>query len=214
MSRLANLFGKFRPHAASEKAAQSGAIRWIVAGLGNPGEQYRRSRHNLGFMTICKMASDNGLELSRRKFNALCGELRAEALNALLMMPQTYYNRSGESAASMLGYFKVQPDHLIVVHDEMDLAEGQLRIKRGGSDAGNRGVRSIIDSLGTADFIRVRIGVSHPQNDDDSIAHVLKPLSEAEMRRFEPILERAADAVLAIMRDGIKRAMNQYNQRS
>ncbi|MGH7918028.1 MAG: aminoacyl-tRNA hydrolase, partial [Candidatus Binataceae bacterium] len=92
--------------------------------------------------------------------------------------------------------------------------EGQLRVKRGGGDAGNRGVRSIIEALGTPEFIRIRIGVSHPFGDQDSINHVLQPLDKAEMSRFEPLLERAGEAVLTIMRDGLERAMNLYNQRA
>ncbi|MGH8011782.1 MAG: aminoacyl-tRNA hydrolase [Candidatus Binataceae bacterium] len=214
MSRIANLFGKFRPRSQEENPPAHGAIQWVIAGLGNPGEQYRRSRHNLGFMAVRRLAAAHNTELSRRKFNALYGELRISGAAALLMMPQAFYNRSGESAASMLGYFKIDAARLIVVHDEMDLSEGQLRVKRGGGDAGNRGVRSIIEALGTPDFIRVRIGVSHAAGDQDGINHVLKPLDKDEMARFEPLLDRASEAVLAIMRDGLERAMNIYNQRA
>ncbi|MGH7933886.1 MAG: aminoacyl-tRNA hydrolase [Candidatus Binataceae bacterium] len=216
MSRLSNLFDKFRHTRSSAEGAaaeQRGGIQWVIVGLGNPGEQYRRSRHNIGFMTIERLASRNGVELSRRKFNAHCGEFHTEAGTALLVVPLTYYNRSGESAASILGYFKVPAERLIVVHDEMDLPEGQLRVKRGGGDAGNRGVRSMVQSLGKPDFIRVRVGTSHPVAEGD-IDYVLKPLTNAELRAFEPMLDRAGDAVLAVMRDGVERAMNAYNQRA
>jgi PTH1 family peptidyl-tRNA hydrolase len=113
----------------------------------------------------------------------------------------------------MVNYFKVPVERLIVIHDEMDLPAGQLRVKRGGGDAGNRGVRSIASALGTPEFNRVRIGVGHSKTCDDSVSHVLKPLTTAEMRTFDVILDRAADAVTAIMRDGLDRAMNLYNQR-
>jgi len=216
MSRFGRLFEKFRPARAAEHEeaeAQRDEMRWIVAGLGNPGEQYRRSRHNAGFMVAQRLAAKGGAELNRRKFNGFYAEIRTEAGAAIVVMPQTFYNRSGECIAGMTGYFKVPVERLIVVHDEMDLPMGQLRIKRGGSDAGNRGVRSVAESIGSPEFIRVRIGIGHPEGAGDSIHHVLQPLTAAEMRGFEAAIERAADAVGAIMRDGLERAMNVYNQR-
>jgi PTH1 family peptidyl-tRNA hydrolase len=215
MSRFGNLFDKFRPaRQAVHDEAPAARDRWLVAGLGNPGEQYRRSRHNIGFMVAERIAAKTGAELNRRKFNGLYAEARAQTGPILIVTPQTFYNRSGDCVSSMLGYFKIAPERLIVVHDEMDLPAGQLRIKRGGSDAGNRGVRSIAQTLGTPDFIRVRVGIAHPEVGGDSIDHVIRPLTPAELRRFEPAIERAADAVFAIMRDGLERAMNIYNQRA
>ncbi|HJU29295.1 MAG TPA: aminoacyl-tRNA hydrolase, partial [Candidatus Binataceae bacterium] len=151
--------------------------------------------------------------LNRRKFNGFCAEARAQTGPILIVKPQTFYNRSGDCVSSMLGYYKIPPEQLIVIHDEMDLQAGQLRIKRGGSDAGNRGVRSIAQALGTPDFIRVRVGIAHPRDGGDSIEHVIQPLTAAELRQFASSIERAADAVFAIMRDGLERAMNVYNQR-
>jgi PTH1 family peptidyl-tRNA hydrolase len=215
MSRFGNLFDKFRPARPAERdEAPAAGDRWLVAGLGNPGEQYRRSRHNIGFMVAERIAAKTGSELNRRKFNALYGEARAQTGPILIVTPQAFYNRSGDCISPMLGYFKIAPERLIVVHDEMDLPAGQLRIKRGGSDAGNRGVRSIAQALGTPDFIRVRVGIAHPEIGGDSINHVIRPLAAAELRQFEPAMERAAEAVFAIMRDGLERAMNVHNQRA
>jgi peptidyl-tRNA hydrolase, PTH1 family len=213
-SRLTRLFDKFRPthRERDELPAERSEVRWVIAGLGNPGEQYRRSRHNSGFMVVQRLASRAGVELTRRKFNGYYAEMRTGAGDALLVMPQTFYNRSGECVAGILGYFKVAVERLIVIHDEMDLPMGQIRIKRGGSDAGNRGVRSIGGALGP-DFNRVRIGVGHPQGAEDTINYIIKPMNDAEMRSFAPIFDRAADAALAIMRDGLDRAMGTYNQR-
>jgi peptidyl-tRNA hydrolase, PTH1 family len=213
-SRLTRLFDKFRPahRERDEPPAERSEVRWVIAGLGNPGEQYRRSRHNSGFMVVDRLASRAGVELTRRKFNGFYAEMRTGAGDALLVMPQTFYNRSGECVAGMLGYFKVPVERLIVIHDEMDLPMGQIRIKRGGSDAGNRGVRSIAEALGP-DFNRVRIGVGHPQGPEDTINYIIKPMNDAEMRSFAPIFDRAADAALVIMRDGLDRAMGTYNQR-
>jgi peptidyl-tRNA hydrolase, PTH1 family len=215
MSRLSRLFEKFRPAAAKhdQAGAERSEIRWMVMGLGNPGEQYRRSRHNLGFMTVRRFAARYNCELSRRKFNGFYAELRTEAGNAIAIMPQTFYNRSGDCASAMLGYYKVAPERLIVIHDEMDLPERQIRLKSGGGDAGNRGVGSIAEALGTPDFIRVRIGIAHPGGNQGSIDYVLQPLTDEELRSLEPVFERAGDAVLAIMRDGLDRARSIYNQR-
>ena len=215
MSQLSRLFEKFRPAAArhDQPGAEHSEIRWIVMGLGNPGEQYRRSRHNLGFMAARRFATRYNSELTRRKFNGFYTEVHSEAGNVIVAMPQTFYNRSGDCASAMLGYYKVPPERLIVIHDEMDLSEGQIRLKRGGGDAGNRGVRSIAEALGTPDFIRVRTGIAHPGGSQGSIDYLLQPLTDEELRSLEPVLERATDAVLAIMVDGLDRARSIYNQR-
>jgi PTH1 family peptidyl-tRNA hydrolase len=154
------------------------------------------------------------VELSRRKFNGIYAEIRTDAGPAILLMPQTFYNRSGECVSSMLGYYKIPAERLIVVHDEMDLKAGQLRIKRGGSDAGNRGVRSIIESLTTPNFVRVRVGIGHREGAGDDINYLLKPLSDQEITEMDAVFDRAADSVMAVMREGLERAMNLYNQRT
>ena len=214
MSRIGNLFGRFRPapRARDEAALEPDAKQWVIAGLGNPGEQYRRSRHNVGFMVAERLAAAHNTDLIRRKFNGLYGEVRDDSLDAVIVMPQTFYNRSGDCVAGILGYFKVPVERLIVVHDEMDLPMGQLRLKLGGGDAGNRGVRSIAQTVGT-DFIRVRVGIGHPDGPEGDIDHVIRPLGGAELQIFDPVLDRAAEAVVAITRDGLERARNQYNQR-
>jgi PTH1 family peptidyl-tRNA hydrolase len=215
MSRLGRLFEKFRPASSppTEQAPRAEAQRWIIAGLGNPGEQYGRSRHNLGFRTIIRLAEQRGVKLNQRKFNGLSSEARVADFPVILVMPQTYYNRSGDCLSSMLGYYKTPVERLIVIHDEMDLPIRQIRIKRGGGDAGNRGVRSIASSLGSRDFIRVRIGVGHPGESAGAVEHVLESLSDAELREVEPILDRAVDSIQTILREGLERAMGIYNQR-
>jgi peptidyl-tRNA hydrolase, PTH1 family len=164
-------------------------------------------------MTIQRFAARCNSELSRRKFNGLYGELRTDAGKVIAITPQTFYNRSGDCARPMLGYYKVAPEQLIVVHDEMDLPEGQLRLKCGGSDAGNRGVRSIAEALGTPDFIRLRIGIGHPLDSQGSIDYLLQPLSDDELGSLGPVLERACDAVLTVMNLGLDQARSIYNQR-
>ena len=216
MSRFGRLFDKFRPTYGAEAgplAPVHGETRWLVIGLGNPGEQYRRSRHNVGFIAIERLAAMRGAELTRRKFNGFYGELRDGEAITMLVLPQTFYNRSGETVAGLSGYYKVPLERIIVIHDDMDLPTGRIRIKRGGGDAGNRGVRSIADALGK-DFNRVRVGIGHPADNHGDVDYVLRSLGREEAQEFEPILDRAGEATLAIIRDGLERAMNQFNTRA
>jgi peptidyl-tRNA hydrolase, PTH1 family len=229
MAAIKRLFGNFRSSRGRKSDTESRAsIQWVVAGLGNPGEDYSRSRHNAGFMTIDRIAKAKGVELGRRRFKGVTAEVTLAEKTAILVKPQTFYNLSGECVSDLLGYFKIPPQNLIVVHDELDLEAGRLRIKQGGGDAGNRGVRSIAESLGTTDFIRVRIGIGRPPGFIDEIEvepgrrpkteenkdYLLRPMTAAERQALAPILERAASAVEAIAAQGLEIAMNRYNQRS
>jgi peptidyl-tRNA hydrolase, PTH1 family len=218
MAALKRLFGAFR--SSREKHFESEArssIEWVVAGLGNPGDEYARSRHNAGFMTIDRIAKAKGVALNRRKFKGLIADVTFASKPALLVKPQTFYNLSGECVADLLGYFKIPPSRLIVVHDELDIEAGRLLIKQGGGDAGNRGVRSIAEALNATDFIRVRIGIGRPadpgENKEDNKDYLLRPMTSAERQTLESNLDRAASAVEALAESGLERAMNRYNQR-
>ena len=224
MAALKRLFGAFRSSRESSKKSESEApssIEWVVAGLGNPGDEYARSRHNSGFMTIDRIANKNGIALNRKKFKGFLGDATLSDKSVLLVKPQTFYNLSGECIADLLGYFKIPVEHLIVVHDELDIEAGRLLIKQGGGDAGNRGVRSIAESLASTNFIRVRIGIGRPADprdnkEDDKEAnkdYLLRPMTSAERQTFESSLDRAASAVEALAELGLERAMNRYNQR-
>ncbi len=216
MSRIGRLFDKFRPARPSEADSagnDAGLERWMVVGLGNPGEQYRRSRHNAGFMTVERMAAARRADFSRRKFNGEYAEAREDGSILMLVRPETFYNRSGDCVAGIAGFFRIPPARIIVIHDDMDLPVGQLRVKCGGGDAGNRGVRSIAGAIGK-DFNRVRIGIGHPDGPEGDIDYVLRPLGRAEMTAFEPLFDRAGEAALAVIRDGLERAMNRFNQRA
>jgi PTH1 family peptidyl-tRNA hydrolase len=164
-------------------------------------------------MTVDRIAKAKGVELSRRKFKGLIAEVSLAGKSALLVKPQTFYNLSGECVADLLGYFKIPPERLIVVHDELDIEAGRLRIKQGGGDAGNRGVRSIAEALGATDFIRVRIGVGSPTDPGENKDYLLRSMNAAERSELAANLERAASAVEAIAEAGLERAMNRYNQR-
>jgi PTH1 family peptidyl-tRNA hydrolase len=216
---LKNLFGGFRraPKEKSEEAPDQESqaeTRWVVVGLGNPGEEYSRSRHNAGFGVMERIAKSKHAQFDRRKFKGLIAEVELAGARALLVKPQTYYNGSGECAAAVLGYYKVPPSRLIVVHDELDLVSGRLQLKRGGSDAGNRGVRSVQQSLGTSDFIRIRVGVSRPPGERESKDYLLEGMNAEARTDLESSIQRAAEAVEAIIAEGLERAMQRFNQRS
>ena len=226
MAAIKRLFGNFRASRGRKSDSESrSSIQWVVAGLGNPGEEYSRSRHNAGFMTIDRIAKAKGVELSRRRFKGVTAEITLAEKPAILVRPQTFYNLTGECISDLLGYFKISPQQLIVVHDELDLEAGRLRMKQGGGDAGNRGVRSIAESLGSTDFIRVRIGIGRPPGftiemepgrqpkTEENKDYLLRPMTAAERQALAPILDRAASAVEAIAANGLEAAMNRYNQR-
>lgn len=214
--RISRLFAAFRRapaagHAPGQAADQQ---RWIVAGLGNPEAAYRVSRHNLGFMVADRLATEHDAGFDRRRFHAQVGEIIIGQASVVLLKPSTYYNLSGRSVAAARGYLQVAPQRLLVVHDDLDLEPGQLRLKRGGTDAGNRGVRSIAESLGTPEFLRLRIGIGRPVPPLDAAEWVLKPMAPAELAFFAPVTERAAQAVVAVIAEGLERAMTLYNQRA
>jgi PTH1 family peptidyl-tRNA hydrolase len=217
MSRLGRIVAAFRSAGARKESASAeprSHARWVVAGLGNPGEQYHWSRHNIGFLVVEHMADSRGARFHRRKFKGLLAEARVDGQETLLVKPQTYYNLSGDCLAAVLGYYKIPPERLIVVHDDLDLNFGQLRLKRGGSDAGNRGVRSIATSLDTPEFIRVRVGIGHQARDEDAKDYVLHVVRGRQRQEYEAVIARAAEAVEAIIATGLERAMNTYNQRA
>jgi PTH1 family peptidyl-tRNA hydrolase len=184
---------------------------YLVVGLGNPGASYRNTPHNAGFWVCDALAERHHLSAPAKKFKGWFRRGRIKGEDVGLLMPQTYMNRSGESVAEAVRYLPVEIDDLIVVYDEMDLVAGQLRLRPAGGHGGHNGMRSLIEHLGTKDFIRVRVGVGRPPPGRDPTSHLLSQMRPAEKRRFEETVERAASAVEAIMFEGIEAAMNRYN---
>jgi PTH1 family peptidyl-tRNA hydrolase len=216
MGRLSRLFGGFRSSKKSQPGpAEEGraTIEWVIAGLGNPGKEYAGSRHNTGYMIVDRIARSKDIEFGRRRFGGVTAELELSGHRTILVKPETYYNNSGDCVSALLGYFKLPPEHLIVVHDELDLEPGRIRIKIGGGDAGNRGVRSVMQALGTTDFIRVRVGIGKPPPGDEDHRHILTP-RHSRSDDLDAVLARAAEAVEAIVGEGLSRAMGRYNQRT
>lgn len=187
---------------------------FLVVGLGNPGDEFARTRHNVGAETVELLASRHGGRLRKRKERALVDEVRIAAQRVALAVPLTYMNESGMAVAPLVRRFGVAPERLIVVHDELDLAPGELKVKEGGGLAGHNGLRSIDQHLKTPDFLRVRIGIGKPPGGKEQGAdHVLKRFSKKDRDAMDVTIQEAADAVECIVVDGIAAAMNRYNTR-
>lgn len=185
----------------------------LVVGLGNPGEAYARSRHNIGFMCVDDLARRHGIRLTKKQAGARTGLGEVAGRRVLLAQPQTFVNRSGEAVGRLAKRYRVSPDRLIVIHDELDLPSGKIRIRQGGSSAGHKGIASIAGHLGTADFLRVRVGIGRPENpgEEDIVAYVLGDLTPAEEQVFDKVIPQVADAVECLLAEGPAAAMNRFN---
>lgn len=185
----------------------------LVAGLGNPGSEYARDRHNVGFRVLDVLADRLGATFRKGKTNALVAEARDDVRRLVLAKPMTYMNLSGDAVAPLAHYFKVAAERILVVHDEIDLPFGVLRLKAGGGTAGHNGLESLVRSLGTKEFLRVRCGVGRPPGAKAAAGYVLKPFSKKELPIVDVMVEEAADAVLDIVREGFAPVQNRINTR-
>jgi PTH1 family peptidyl-tRNA hydrolase len=183
----------------------------LVVGLGNPGDEYRGSRHNLGAEVVELLAERHGGRLRKRKERALVDEVTMDGKRVALAVPLTYVNDSGHAVGALVRRFGVTPEELVVVHDELDLPVAELKVKSGGGLAGHNGLRSIVEHLHTQDFQRVRVGVGKPVSKERGADHVLNRFGKRERSEVDVTVEQAADAVEAIARDGIAAAMNRFN---
>ena len=185
---------------------------WLIVGLGNPGKEYARTRHNCGFRALDILADKLGCKVDKGKFQGLYGQCSYRGRKLLLLKPQTYMNLSGRSVLQLSAYFHVPPQRIIVMFDDISLEPGRLRIRSDGSAGGHNGIKSIISELGSQDFPRVKIGVgSKPAQEYDLADWVLSSFSALEEKALVPALERAADAALCIMEQGVPEAANRYN---
>jgi PTH1 family peptidyl-tRNA hydrolase len=188
-------------------------IEFLIVGLGNPGEDYQNTPHNLGFMVIDRLAASHTIRVSRKENTSLVGLGNIGIKRLALAKPQTYMNLSGPAVKGLLERYELKPDRLIVVYDELDLPWGSLRIRLKGSAAGHNGVKSLIGSLGTNEFTRVRLGID-PGNPVKGEQFVLAPFKRAQKQDVEEIVARAADAVEFILAEGAAQAMTKYNRRA
>jgi PTH1 family peptidyl-tRNA hydrolase len=186
----------------------------LVVGLGNPGDEYARTRHNVGAEVVELLARRHGGKLHGTKGRARSDEVRMGSQRVALAVPLTYMNDSGEAVAGLMRRLGVEPDQIVIVHDELDLQPAVLRIKVGGGLAGHNGLRSIKQHLHTDEFMRVRIGVGKPPSKERGADHVLSRISKREREAMDVTIEEAADAVELIVSDGVATAMNRYNGRN
>ena len=183
----------------------------IVVGLGNPGDRYSGTRHNVGFWCVDRIAADHAIDISRRQRRVLVGEGVISGNPVVVARPRTYVNRSGEAVEYLLARYSVSPRQLLVVYDDMDLPLGKLRIRPTGNTGGHNGVKSIVDAVGTREFPRLRIGIGRPSDGVGQIDHVLGAMSPDDMKEMDHAVERAASAVRSLVSDGITEAMNKFN---
>lgn len=183
----------------------------IVVGLGNPGSEYARTRHNIGFMVVDELAKRHNIINWRNKNDALVAEYHVSE-PILLVKPQTYMNLSGNAVGALARWYKVLPKDIIVVVDDMDLLPGRLRLRTKGSSGGHRGLESLLSQLGKDDFMRVRVGIGRPLPGQEVVNYVLNGFSQAEQLLIDDALVRAADAVEEILKNGMDKAMNCYNK--
>ena len=185
----------------------------VIAGLGNPGVRYQRSRHNVGFQVADRLAEKFSVLISTRRFKALYGKGRIDSQEVVLLKPRTYMNRSGEAVKETVDFFHAGLEDLVVIHDDLDLPFGRLRFKRRGGDGGHQGVRSIIERMGGNDFIRLKVGIGRPTAEMDPAEYVLTPFDKTERLLLDDILSRAAESLGVLLFEGIEAAMNRYQKR-
>lgn len=193
--------------------------RYLIAGLGNPGTKYENTRHNAGFQSLDKLAEKLCVQVKEEKFRGLIGEAFHDGKKLILLKPQTYMNLSGESVAEAAAYYDMPPENILVIYDDINLAPGKLRVRLSGSAGGHNGMKSIVASLGSSQFPRVRVGVGMNEVIDsegnahriDLAQHVLAKLTGETRAAIEEAEEKAAEAALCILDEGMETAMNRYN---
>ena len=184
---------------------------YLIVGLGNPTKEYDKTRHNVGFSVIDVLADRYRIDISEKKHKALCGRGVIEGQKVLLLKPQTFMNLSGESIRAAADYYKIEPEEMIVIYDDISLDPGQLRIRLKGSAGGHNGIKNIIANLGTQDFPRIKVGVGAKPPRMDLADYVLSRFGAGEQKLMEEACGEAAEAAVMMMTDGAERAMNHFN---
>ena len=190
---------------------KSSAVDWLIVGLGNPGQKYEHTRHNMGFLTVELLAEKTGVKLNKVKFKSAYNIMKFAGCKCLVMKPQTYMNLSGEAVREAVQFYKIPADHVLVIYDDISLPVGKLRVRPTGSAGGHNGIKNIIAHLGTQDFPRVKIGVGAPGADGDMVDWVIGAPSQAERKVLVESFEKAIQAAECIIEQGCQQAMNKFN---
>jgi PTH1 family peptidyl-tRNA hydrolase len=195
---------------ASKQSDQLDAGAALIVGLGNPGPQYELTRHNIGFLLVDRIASRGGFDTNREKFKAHMGQGMCAGRKIIALKPQTYMNLSGQSASRAISFFSLTPGALVAIHDDVDLPFGAIRLKRGGGAGGHNGLRSLDKELGSREYFRIRMGIGRP--DKGAVrGYVLGRFDDLQMASMDEWLDRAADALELLLRDGLRQAQNRYH---
>ena len=184
---------------------------YLIIGLGNPEEEYSKTRHNMGFNTINKIAQKYNIEVNKNKFQGLYEITIIEGKKTILIKPQTYMNLSGNCVQEFVNFYKIEKENIIVIYDDMDIESGEIKIRKKGGPGGHNGMKSIIQMLGTEEFKRIRIGIGRPKHNGDEINYVIGAIPEEEIPKLEDGVEKAKEAVIEILKNGIDSAMNKFN---
>lgn len=185
----------------------------IIVGLGNPGSQYEETRHNIGFLVVDRIASAHHILISTKRFKALFGKGSIDYQEVILIKPMTFMNRSGEAVSRVLHFFHSGPEDLIVIHDDLDLPFGRLRFKVRGGDGGHLGVRSIIESMGANNFLRLKVGVGRPPKGMDPANYVLGSFGLSGEVDLNSVIGQATEAIKVMLSDGVQSAMNRFQKK-
>lgn len=183
----------------------------MIVGLGNPGPEYKDTRHNIGFRVIDFLSRNLGVRLDNRRFQSRNTRVRVEGKDILLLCPMTYMNHSGHAVRLCLDYYKIDRDNVLVVHDDLDLPVGRIKVVRQGGAGGHKGVQSIVDHLGGIKFPRVRIGIGRPRYNEDTEDFVLSPFYKDQKDTVEMVIQKAVDACRLVITESVECAMNQIN---
>lgn len=184
---------------------------YLIVGLGNPEEEYKNTRHNMGFDTINKLSERYNIEVKKKKFKALYGIGEIEGKKVILLKPQTYMNLSGESIIECMQFYKITVDDVIIIYDDIDIMPETIKIRKKGGPGGHNGMKSVIQNLGTVDFSRVRVGIGTPNSKDDMTQYVIGYVSKEDILKLDKGTDIARDAVVEILLKGIDSAMNKFN---
>ncbi|MFC7326695.1 aminoacyl-tRNA hydrolase [Marinactinospora rubrisoli] len=211
LSRLLGGHASVSPEGRSDREGDVSVEWWLVVGLGNPGPKYAGNRHNAGFMVADALAGRAGARWRAHRTRAEVAEATLGGARAVLAKPRTFMNLSGGPVAGLRQYYQVPPERIVVIHDELDIPYGALKLKRGGGSGGHNGLRSITASLSGPDYTRVRFGIGRPPGRMDPAAYVLKDFSGTERKELDLNIERAADAVETVLTDGLEKAQLIYH---
>ena len=208
--KMANIFDLFK-QISSDSSKSTGNVEYIIAGLGNPGKEYEKTRHNAGFMAMDYISGRVDAKIDRAKFSALVGEATIEGKRVLLMKPQTFMNSSGEAISAAARFYKIPAENIIVIADDISLDVGRLRVRRKGSHGGHNGLRSIEAQLSSQDYQRIKIGVGAKPNGWDLADFVLSRFAPNERKNIDEAIDKSVEAIATILSDSFEKAMNLYN---